>query len=305
MTYLTRRERIDAERALKQAATRRRRKNVTSGLVGVAAVAGATFTGMNSATAALEDVPADAEGSSTAAQVGPNSTSDSANTASAETSADTYTVEAGDTLSQIAGELGVSLNELLEANSISASTTIYPGQELTVPGATESTGEQAQTASNTASNAETATGEASADEPLDVQTVSATSSASGWQGQAVNAAIDIVNSGAVYSFGANGPSAYDCSAFVKAAYASAGKDLPRTSSAQYSAANQHVSLDNLQAGDLVFWSNNGSASGIYHVAIYIGDGQIAQARNPSAGITIDNLSTYQQYNPPIQTAARF
>lgn len=102
-------------------------------------------------------------------------------------------------------------------------------------------------------------------------------------------------SGTYYSWGGNGPKGYDCSGFTLAAFQQAGKSLPRTSSAQYGAAKQYVSLSNLQPGDLVFWSNNGSQSGVYHVAIYIGNGQIAHARNPSTGITVTGLH-YSPYN---------
>jgi cell wall-associated NlpC family hydrolase len=113
---------------------------------------------------------------------------------------------------------------------------------------------------------------------------------------AVNWAVNKTNeSGTYYSWGGNGPKGYDCSGFTSAAFAAAGKSLPRTSSAQYGAAKQYVSLNNLQPGDLVFWSNNGSQSGVYHVAIYIGNGQIAHARNPSTGITITGLH-YSPWN---------
>src|SRR5699024_5879919 len=95
--------------------------------------------------------------------------------------------------------------------------------------------------------------------------------------------------GTSYVWGGNGPKGYDCSGFTVAAFAQAGKSLPRVSSAQYAAAKQYVSLDNLQPGDLVFWSNNGQCSGVYHVAIYIGNGQITHARNPSTGITMTDL----------------
>jgi len=101
--------------------------------------------------------------------------------------------------------------------------------------------------------------------------------------------------GTYYSWGGNGPKGYDCSGFTLAAFQQAGKSLPRTSSAQYGAAKQYVSLNNLQPGDLVFWSNNGAQSGVYHVAIYIGNGQIAHARNPSTGITVTGLH-YSPYN---------
>ena len=113
---------------------------------------------------------------------------------------------------------------------------------------------------------------------------------------AVNWAVNKTNeSGTYYSWGGNGPKGYDCSGFTSAAFAQAGKSLPRQSKAQYGAAKQYVSLNNLRPGDLVFWSNNGQQSGIYHVAIYIGNGQIAHARNPSTGITITGLH-YSPWN---------
>src|SRR5690625_156557 len=113
---------------------------------------------------------------------------------------------------------------------------------------------------------------------------------------AVNWAVNKTKeSGTYYSWGGNGPKGYDCSGFTVAAFAQAGKSLPRQSAAQYGAAKQYVSLNNLQPGDLVFWSNNGQQSGVYHVAIYIGNGQIAHARNPSTGITITGLH-YSPWN---------
>ncbi|SKB92929.1 LysM repeat-containing protein [Arthrobacter sp. 31Cvi3.1E] len=45
-----------------------------------------------------------------------------------------YTIKAGDTLSSIASRLGVSLSALMSANNVNASTVIYPGQKLTIPG---------------------------------------------------------------------------------------------------------------------------------------------------------------------------
>ncbi|TLM71974.1 lytic transglycosylase domain-containing protein [Pseudarthrobacter sp. NamB4] len=45
-----------------------------------------------------------------------------------------YTVKAGDTLSAIASRHGVKLSELLTANRLSMTSTIYPGNKLTIPG---------------------------------------------------------------------------------------------------------------------------------------------------------------------------
>ncbi|HAY42515.1 MAG TPA: hypothetical protein DCY59_02735 [Micrococcaceae bacterium] len=92
-----------------------------------------------------------------------------------------------------------------------------------------------------------------------------------------------------YVYGANGPNVFDCSSFSKKAFAQSGINLPRSSSQQYASAPQYVSLNELRPGDLVFSSSNGGAS-FYHVAIYIGNGQVVHARNPGAGISTTPLS---------------
>ncbi len=45
-----------------------------------------------------------------------------------------YTVRSGDTLSAIAGRCGVTLSSLLSANGLRATSIIYPGQRLAIPG---------------------------------------------------------------------------------------------------------------------------------------------------------------------------
>src|SRR5690625_2650485 len=111
MTYTTRRARIEAEKAEALALRSRRNKKFSMGLAGLATAASATVFGMAPANAALEDTPAQA----------------SATSSTSSSSAGTYTVQSGDTLSSIAGSQGVSLDELLSANDLSASSTIYPG----------------------------------------------------------------------------------------------------------------------------------------------------------------------------------
>jgi cell wall-associated NlpC family hydrolase len=84
---------------------------------------------------------------------------------------------------------------------------------------------------------------------------------------------------------------WDCSGFSQAALSKDGKSIPRTSAAQYASA-QKISKSQLQAGDLVFYGNGR----VSHVAVYVGNGQIAHARNPSAGLSVNSLDTYSQYN---------
>ncbi|MGX1271872.1 NlpC/P60 family protein [Streptomyces phaeoluteigriseus] len=86
--------------------------------------------------------------------------------------------------------------------------------------------------------------------------------------------------GSPYVWGATGPNAFDCSGLVQAAYRSAGVSLPRTTYAQID-AGRRVSRSELQPGDLVFFY-----SGITHVGIYVGGGNMIHAPNPSAPVRV-------------------
>lgn len=103
------------------------------------------------------------------------------------------------------------------------------------------------------------------------------SSASGRAATAIAFAMSKV--GGPYVMGGTGPTAYDCSGLMQAAWASAGVSLPRTSEEQFNAGTP-VSTGSLQPGDLVFYYGVPPS----HVAMYIGNGQIVHAANPSAGI---------------------
>lgn len=179
-----------------------------------------------------------------------------------------------------------------EAPSPTQTATPTPTQTSTPSSTPTPTPTQTQTSTPTQTQTSTPTPTQTSTPtptPTPTQTTPPPSSG-GNMSAAVNWAVNKTNeSGTSYVWGGNGPKGYDCSGFTVAAFAQSGKSLPRTSSAQYGAAKQYVSLDNIQQGDLVFWSNNGSGSGVYHVAIYIGNGQIAHARNPSTGITVTSL----------------
>jgi cell wall-associated NlpC family hydrolase len=86
--------------------------------------------------------------------------------------------------------------------------------------------------------------------------------------------------GSPYIWGAAGPNAFDCSGLAQAAYRSAGVSLPRTTYAQIN-AGRRVARSELLPGDLVFFY-----SGISHVGIYVGHGQMIHAPNPSAPVRL-------------------
>ncbi|MFG2678485.1 NlpC/P60 family protein [Streptomyces sp. NPDC048392] len=86
--------------------------------------------------------------------------------------------------------------------------------------------------------------------------------------------------GSPYVWGATGPNAFDCSGLTQAAYRAAGVSLPRTTYAQID-AGRRVPRSGLLPGDLVFFY-----SGISHVGIYVGNGQMIHAPNPSAPVRV-------------------
>ena len=89
--------------------------------------------------------------------------------------------------------------------------------------------------------------------------------------------------GTPYVWAGESASGLDCSGLTMVSYAAAGVDLTHSSRVQYGEGVQ-VPLDAVQPGDLVFWSSDGSQSGIYHVAIYLGDDMMIEA--PTFGMTV-------------------
>ncbi|MEZ5113250.1 MAG: NlpC/P60 family protein [Nocardioidaceae bacterium] len=89
--------------------------------------------------------------------------------------------------------------------------------------------------------------------------------------------------GKSYVYGAAGPSAFDCSGLTMRAWGTSGVGLPHSSKAQF-ATGTKISEAQLQPGDLVFYYTP-----ISHVGMYIGNGKIVNAQNPSAGVRVTDL----------------
>ena len=98
---------------------------------------------------------------------------------------------------------------------------------------------------------------------------------------AINAAMGYL--GTPYVWAGESAAGLDCSGLTMVSYAAAGVYLTHSSRVQYGEGTQ-VPLDAAQPGDLVFWSSDGSQSGIYHVAIYLGDDTMIEA--PTFGMTV-------------------
>ncbi|EGE36891.1 hypothetical protein HMPREF0059_02253 [Actinomyces viscosus C505] len=98
---------------------------------------------------------------------------------------------------------------------------------------------------------------------------------------AINAAMGYL--GTPYVWAGESAAGLDCSGLTMVSYAAAGVELTHSSRVQYGEGSL-VPLDAAQPGDLVFWSSDGSQSGIYHVAIYLGDDMMIEA--PTFGMTV-------------------
>lgn len=123
------------------------------------------------------------------------------------------------------------------------------------------------------------------------------SAASSSQGNiAANFAISQI--GKPYQWGAIGPGTYDCSGLAMIAWQHAGVSILHYTGDQW-VEGEHVSLNDLQRGDLVFYAtNNSDPNTIHHVGIYIGGGNMVDAPYTGVDVRIDSI-----YQPGVPIGA--
>ncbi|MHA7171624.1 C40 family peptidase [Arthrobacter monumenti] len=176
-------------------------------------------------------------------------------------SAKTHTVQSGDSLGRIASRYGISLQTVFQLNNMGWDTVIYPGDVIRVSGsAPASNGGAAQ------SNNDRRVSNVSND-------VQKLPSASGL------AATARAFQGVPYVWAGTSPAGWDCSGFVQYVYAQNGIDLPRIY--QWHAMERTF---NPKPGDVVVQNGGG------HVGIYLGNGKMISALNPSQGTMIHNVN---------------
>jgi len=118
---------------------------------------------------------------------------------------------------------------------------------------------------------------------------------SGQAGKAVQFAYNVL--GCPYVFGGTGPcgSGYDCSGLTMSAWAAAGVSIPRTSEEQW-AGLPHVSLSDLQPGDILVFNGTG------HVGLYVGGNMLIDA--PHSGLDVEKVAFSGWYRSTLDGAVR-
>ncbi|KAF0422456.1 LysM peptidoglycan-binding domain-containing C40 family peptidase [Pediococcus pentosaceus] len=118
---------------------------------------------------------------------------------------------------------------------------------------------------------------------------SATTTTTQNTGSVTGLARSLANNTIPYVWGGKTTSGFDCSGFVSYVYQhSAGISLPSYTVAMESYVTKE-SVSAAQPGDLLFW---GSAGSTYHVAIYLGNNQYANAPTFGQNAKVSTISSY-------------
>jgi peptidoglycan endopeptidase LytE len=225
-----------------------------------------------------------------------------------------YRVQEDDTLSEIAQRFRVDLGPVVDYNGLESANALSVGQRLMIPGAEP---ERPKPPAPPPAPAEApapgsgALASAGPGGPNGYRLASATSGApaaaavtgagarrgdppapqveagSGKGGALVALAMRYL--GYRYVFGGTTPAGFDCSGFVYFLHRQQGISLSRGMFGQY-AAGPHIPMNQLEPGDIVFFSNT-YMPGLSHDGIYIGGGKFIHAADESTGVIITSLSS--------------
>lgn len=96
--------------------------------------------------------------------------------------------------------------------------------------------------------------------------------------------------GVKYKAGGSSPSGFDCSGFTSYVFAHFDIKLSRSSSDQYKSSVKKITVDQLQPGDLLFWSN-GKKGVVGHVGIYVGNNEFIHSPSPGGVVEYESMSS--------------
>lgn len=94
--------------------------------------------------------------------------------------------------------------------------------------------------------------------------------------------------GRSYVYGGQGQRGFDCSGFVQHVFEQNGEALPRTSRDQ-AAVGTRVAWNEIQPGDLLFFTDRPGNKKVTHVGIALEDGKMIHASTGRQEIVVDTL----------------
>lgn len=83
---------------------------------------------------------------------------------------------------------------------------------------------------------------------------------------------------------------FDCSGLVNWSHYQCGVNIGVQYTKSLLSCGKKVTKSQLQPGDIILFSSNGSSSGVHHVGIYIGNNQMVHAPSTGKAIQVANLS---------------
>lgn len=88
---------------------------------------------------------------------------------------------------------------------------------------------------------------------------------------------------------------FDCSGLVCWAYYQAGANIGVQTTKSLSKMGRKIEFSELQAGDILLYSKDGTYSGIHHVTIYIGGGRVVHAPQTGKAITTKSVESDKKH----------
>lgn len=194
------------------------------------------------------------------------------------------------------------------SNSASSSNSSASSANSSASDDNDSSSTNAAASSNSSSNSSNSSSD---DTSSKSQSSSSSSSDDSSSAKVTNASVSgddialkaLSKRGAPYVWGASGPSTFDCSGLVWWTHAQCGINFGRTDTRGLSSMGSAVSYGNLQPGDVLIFSSNGSYSGIHHTGIYIGNGMMVHAPHSGATVSVVTVSS-GYYRNQFYTARR-
>ena len=98
--------------------------------------------------------------------------------------------------------------------------------------------------------------------------------------------------GSPYVHGGSAPGGFDCSGLVAYIYRQHGINIPQSSGAQAYVGTE-VGYANAQPGDIIIWGHGSQPT---HSSIYVGNGLIIHATNPSQGVVISGVDYWNTHS---------